>query len=368
MRGRFTRGGPFDLPGGHYGWVVEIDPYDPGSTPVKHTALGRFRHENVGLRVEAGKPVAAYMGDDRVGGHVWKFVSDELYRPGDPASNRRLLSSGRLYAARFRPGGRGEWRLLDVSSPLDPNPAPRDPKPAIPRGARRLGDVYFSPGRRAHGRVPGGQRARGHAVGPARGRWRSIPATAACSSPSPPGWAGVGCGGTPSARSGASRRTAATRAARASAGSGSRWAGPPTPRARAGPSRSRTTCCSIAGATSGWPPTSRPRRSTRRRYGVFKNDGLFHLAVDGDQRGRPRQFASLPCEAEATGPAFAPGGAGAVPLRAAPRRAPRHPPGRGPVAPRKQLAAPPARRPAPARGRRHPTVMIGGAGVTSRAA
>src|SRR6185503_8156021 len=100
-RGRYARGGMFDLPGGHYGWVVEVDPYDPGSKPVKHTALGRFRHENVGLRVEPGRPLAGYMGDDRIGGHVWKFVSHDIYRPDDAASNRRLLSAGRLYAARF---------------------------------------------------------------------------------------------------------------------------------------------------------------------------------------------------------------------------------------------------------------------------
>jgi secreted PhoX family phosphatase len=41
-------------------------------------------------------------------------------------------------------------------------------------------------------------------------------------------------------------------------------------------------------------------------YRAFKNDGLFHLLVEGEQRGRPRQFASMPCEAECTGPAFAP--------------------------------------------------------------
>jgi uncharacterized protein len=306
VRGRFTRGGAFDLPGGHYGWVVEIDPYDPKSTPVKHTALGRFRHENVGLRTAPGQPVVAYMGDDRVGGHVWKFVSDEPYRPGDTASNRRILSSGRLYAARFRPHGRGEWRLLDVSTPLDPNRNPRDLKPVIPRGARRLGDVYFSQGAvlmdayqaaNAIGASPSGrpEEVEVHPLDGSvfiaftswvgrQGMWRNELGEV---------WR-IREDGADAARS--------TRF---------RWdrfvpGGPPDP-AFAGQVFAQPDNMVFDRRGDLWLATDMPsERVNEREYRVFKNDGLFLLPVEGRDRGHPRQFASMPCEAEVTGPAFAP--------------------------------------------------------------
>ena len=104
------------LDGRHFGWVTEIDPATGHLR--KHTALGRFRHENVTLRVEAGKHLAAYMGDDRRGGHIWKFVSDEVVKdPEDPA-NSRLLESGTLYVARFEPDFTGRWIPLDAETPL----------------------------------------------------------------------------------------------------------------------------------------------------------------------------------------------------------------------------------------------------------
>ena len=64
--GRGRVGGRFRRDGSHFGWVVKIDPFDPGWTPVKHTALGRFRHENVAIRLDADAHVVAYMGDDVV--------------------------------------------------------------------------------------------------------------------------------------------------------------------------------------------------------------------------------------------------------------------------------------------------------------
>ena len=305
-RGRFTRGGPFDLPGGHYGWVVEVDPYDPGSTPVKHTALGRFRHENVGLRVQGGAPVVGYMGDDRPGGHVWKFVSDEAYRPGDTATNRGLLSSGRLYAARFNSRGRGEWRLLDVSTPLDPNPSPRDPKPVIPRGARRLGDVYWSQGAvlmdayqaaNAIGATPSG-RPEELEVHPGDG---SVFIAFTASSGRPGLWENAFGQVWRIREQGNDPRAARFRWERFAVGG-------PADASRAG--RVFVAPDNLLFDRRGdlWLATDiASAQVNEEEYRSFKNSGLFHLPVNGSRPTVVQQFASLPCESEPTGPAFAPG-------------------------------------------------------------
>lgn len=104
------------LDGRHYGWVGEIDPTT--GALKKHTALGRFRHENVALRVEAGRPLAAYMGDDRRGGHLWKFVSDAPVSRPDDLTNSELLHSGTLFVARFEEQFRGRWLALQPETPL----------------------------------------------------------------------------------------------------------------------------------------------------------------------------------------------------------------------------------------------------------
>ncbi len=98
----------------HYGYVVEIDPFDPKALPRKHTAMGRFRHENVAIRIADDGTVVAYMGDDRADSCVYKFVSSQkLSTPRNRAGNLKILEKGKLYVADF---GSGKWILLDYDS------------------------------------------------------------------------------------------------------------------------------------------------------------------------------------------------------------------------------------------------------------
>ncbi|MEO3813001.1 PhoX family phosphatase [Sphaerisporangium sp. B11E5] len=91
-----------------FGWIVEIDPFDPDSTPIKRTALGRLAHEGATTTLARDGRVVAYMGDDSRFEYIYKFVSKDRYIPGFDRHNRSLLDEGTLYVATFTGDSPGE--------------------------------------------------------------------------------------------------------------------------------------------------------------------------------------------------------------------------------------------------------------------
>jgi secreted PhoX family phosphatase len=128
---RIDRGDPrFDMlvPGNRnepnrFGWIVEVDPFDPTSTPLKLTALGRFKHEMAAVRLTQDGRAVAYSGDDERNNYIYKFVGSRTVKEARQAK-KSPLEDGTLYVAKFEAGGAtgdglgtGQWIPLTPEHP-----------------------------------------------------------------------------------------------------------------------------------------------------------------------------------------------------------------------------------------------------------
>jgi uncharacterized protein len=102
-----------------FDWVVEIDPYEPTSMPIKRTALGRMAHEASTVVLNKDGRVVVYMGDDDYFEYVYRFVSDAVYDPANPASGKDILDAGTLSVAVYNDDGTMNWLpLVQGNGPL----------------------------------------------------------------------------------------------------------------------------------------------------------------------------------------------------------------------------------------------------------
>ena len=95
-----------------FGWIVEVDPFNPSSTPIKRTALGRAAHEGATVAVTRDGHAVVYSGEDARFEYIYKFVSRDKIKPGGGRANADLLDHGTLYVAKFDAGGAGRWIAL----------------------------------------------------------------------------------------------------------------------------------------------------------------------------------------------------------------------------------------------------------------
>ena len=274
-------------------------------TPVKHTMLGRFRHENVAIRADAGRPVIAYMGDDRTNGHVYRFVSDMAYVPASDANRGAILSTRTFVCSRVpcRRYGR-------VAGDRGRDAAPAEP--------RRL-DTRHTAGR--YNAWSGVRRSRRHGDGRVQSvesDWRDADgATRGCRS-APLRQERLHRVHDESERARSPlpellRRDLAHRGQRRrngyaiSRGSDGGLAAHPN-RTRAATSFAAPDNLSFDPSGNLWVvvDVAPAALNSDRRYAVFQNNGMFFIPTSGPDAGFAMQFASAPCEAELTGPSWTP--------------------------------------------------------------
>lgn len=119
--GEYAQGNVFGFVGNKYGWIGEVDPDNSQDYGTKHTWLGRYRHEAVGVRVESGKQLAFYWGCNHRGGHIYRFVSRNQIRNPRDKTNSQLLKQGMLYAAKFNSDGTRRWISLKADASVNPD-------------------------------------------------------------------------------------------------------------------------------------------------------------------------------------------------------------------------------------------------------
>ena len=95
-----------------FGWIVEIDPANPSSTPKKRSAMGRASHEGATVAMTKDGRAVVYMGEDARFEYIYKFVSRDTVKPGGATANSSLLDHGTLMVAKFNADGKGQWIAL----------------------------------------------------------------------------------------------------------------------------------------------------------------------------------------------------------------------------------------------------------------